>query len=154
MSTETASSAPTSLPRPPRGTSTGAPRFNSSRGGRRGGYGASRSGLGGTKNSPPESSDWAAQEDNSSTDTSEEVAQLKAKYSNQLKSLKEIFPDWTAEDLVFALQEVDGNIEIATDRIAGGSLLFFTSLMCRSCITMGTGQEKVPKGQAKDYRTT
>jgi hypothetical protein len=123
MSTETAaSSAPTSLPRPPRGTSTGTPRFNSSRGGRRGGFGPSRGGIGATKNSPPESSDWAAQEDNASTDTSEEVTQLKAKYSNELKSLKEIFPDWTAEDLVFALQEVDGNIELATDRIAGGLL--------------------------------
>jgi hypothetical protein len=113
MSTETATA-----PRPPRGTST--PRFNSSRGGRRGGLGASRGAL----KSQPESTDWAAQEDPADADTSsEEVAQLKVKYANQLKTLKEVFPDWTAEDLVFALQEVDGDLPTATDRIAGGSHL-------------------------------
>ena len=115
MSTEAV--APTSLPRPPRGTGTGPSR---SRGRGRGGYSASRGGSGAAAKPPLESSDWAAQEDPSSADTAEEVMQLKIKYSNQLKSLKEIFPDWTAEDLVYTLQEVDGDIELATDRIAGG----------------------------------
>jgi CUE domain len=68
---------------------------------------------------PTESTDWAtAQEDPS--DSTEEVAHLKIKYANQLKLLRDIFPDWTAEDLVFALQEVDGDSALATVRIAGG----------------------------------
>ena len=38
--------------------------------------------------------------------------------------LKDVFPDWTAEDLVFALQEVDGDVDLATDRIATGKTTF------------------------------
>ena len=113
MSTET----PT-LPRGGRGA-TGTPRFNSSRGGRRGGFGASRGSLG-NKPTQQESSDWSAQEDTSNDDPSAEVAELKLKYANQLKTLREVFPDWTTEDLVYTLQEVDGDIALATDRIAGG----------------------------------
>ena len=116
MSTEAV--ATTQLPRPPRGTGTGPSR---SRGRGRGGYSASRGAVGAAPKPTHEASDWAAQEDpSSSADTTEEVSQLKIKYSTQLRSLKEIFPDWTAEDLVFTLQEVDGDIELATDRIAGG----------------------------------
>jgi CUE domain len=74
----------------------------------------------GIKPTQQESSDWATQEDISNDDPSAEVAELKLKYANQLKTLREVFPDWTAEDLVFALQEVDGDVTLATDRIAGG----------------------------------
>jgi len=38
--------------------------------------------------------------------------------------LKDVFPDWTAEDLVFALEEVDGDVDLATDRIATGKHTF------------------------------
>jgi hypothetical protein len=126
MSTEAASPATTAattsnLPRPPRGgssaTTTGTSR---SRGPRRGGAGAGGAPRGAfNKSAPAESTDWAvAQED--PINTSEETAQLKIKYSTQLKVLKDVFPDWTSEDLVFALQEVDGNVDNASDRIAGG----------------------------------
>ena len=67
-----------------------------------------------------ESTDWASAQDDNTTDSSEEVAQLKIKYTGQLKVLRDVFPDWTAEDLVFALQEVDGDFDLATDRIATG----------------------------------
>ena len=127
MPTEAASPATTAattsnLPRSPRGgssaTTTGASR---SRGPRRGGAGAGGAPRGAfNKPGPSESTDWAsAQEDQSNM--SEEVAQLKIKYSSQLKFLKDMFPDWTSEDLVFALQEVDGDVTFATDRIAGGT---------------------------------
>ena len=126
MSTEAASTAnnnASSLHRPPRGGS-GSSRFNTSRGGPRRGAatatrGTSAAAAAATAKSTP-TEDWsAAQEDPS--DTSEEVAQLKVKYVSQLKVLKDIFPDWTAENLVFALQEVDGDITLASDRIAGGT---------------------------------
>lgn len=31
-----------------------------------------------------------------------------------------MFPDWTDEDIVFALQETDGNLEATIDRISEG----------------------------------
>lgn len=46
---------------------------------------------------------------------------MKKKYANTLPMLKELFPDWTDEDLVFALEEVDGDLEQAIDRITEGS---------------------------------
>ena len=128
MSTEAASPATTAapvsnLPRPPRGgssaTTTGTSR---SRGSRRGGAGAAGAPRGTfNKSTPAESTDWASAQEDPSVNTSEEAAQLKIKYSSQLKVLKDVFPDWTSEDLVFALQEVDGDLTNATDRIAGGT---------------------------------
>jgi hypothetical protein len=129
MPTEAASPATTAattlnFPRPPRGsssaTTSGASR---SRGPRRGGTGAGGAPRGTfNKSAPSESTDWASAQEDPSDNTSEEVAQLKIKYSNQLKFLKDIFPDWTSENLVFALQEVDGDVTTAADRIAGGTL--------------------------------
>jgi CUE domain len=129
MSTEAVSPAPaaastSNFPRPPRGAGTGTGRFNSSRGPRRGGFSGPRGASSATSKFPPsESTDWATAQDDT-TDSSEEVAQLKIKYAGQLKVLKDVFPDWTAEDLVFALQEVDGDVDLATDRIATGKHLF------------------------------
>jgi CUE domain len=123
MSTEAASpatnaSATSHLSRPPRSSTTGSSRFNSSRSGPRRG-GATRGGAKSPAASPTE--DWSTAQEDPTTNSSEEVAQLKIKYANQLKVLRDIFPDWSSEDLVFALQEVDGDIAMATDRIAGGT---------------------------------
>ena len=46
---------------------------------------------------------------------------MKKKYANTLPMLKELFPDWTDEDLVFALEDADGDLEEAIDRITEGS---------------------------------
>src|SRR5436190_17303136 len=126
MSTEAASPATAATstsnpPRQPRGgssTTTTASGASRSRGSRRGGSGAPRGALNKSTAAPPaESTDWANAQGDPSENTSEEVAQLKIKYSSQLKVLKDIFLDWTSEDLVFALQEVDGDVGTATDRI-------------------------------------
>lgn len=45
---------------------------------------------------------------------------MKKKYSGTLPMLKELFPDWTDEDLVFALEDADGDLEQAIDRITEG----------------------------------
>jgi hypothetical protein len=45
---------------------------------------------------------------------------LKKKYSSSLPTLKEWFPDWTDEDLVFALEDASGDLENAIDRITEG----------------------------------
>lgn len=50
-----------------------------------------------------------------------ELGQLKKLYSTKLSTMKEMFPDWTDEDLVFALQETDGNLENTIERISEGA---------------------------------
>lgn len=45
---------------------------------------------------------------------------MKKKYSSTLPMLKELFPDWTDEDLVFALEDAGGDLEQAIDHITEG----------------------------------
>ena len=72
--------------------------------------------------------------------------------------LRDVFPDWTAEDLVFALQEVDGDVDLATDRIATG--IYHTiyerreMLIGRSCFAVGTSQEEIVEGETERDRKT
>ncbi|KAI9890924.1 MAG: hypothetical protein M1814_003423 [Vezdaea aestivalis] len=51
-----------------------------------------------------------------------EFGELKSKYANQLRVIKEMFPDWTQEDLVFALQETNGDLENTIERITEGTV--------------------------------
>lgn len=55
-----------------------------------------------------------------------EVGQLKQQYAEGLKTIKMVFPDWTDEDIVFALQEEQGDIEATVTRISEGSCLQVT----------------------------
>lgn len=49
-----------------------------------------------------------------------ELGRLKKVHSSKLSKLKDVFPDWTDEDLVTALQETDGNLENTIERISDG----------------------------------
>lgn len=49
-----------------------------------------------------------------------ELGQLKKQYNPQISTLKELFPDWTDEDLVFACQETNGDLSTAIERISEG----------------------------------
>jgi hypothetical protein len=49
-----------------------------------------------------------------------ELGQLKKLHATKLSTMKEMFPDWTDEDLVFALQETEGNLEQTIERISDG----------------------------------
>lgn len=53
-----------------------------------------------------------------------EIGQLKKKHAGNLSTIKELFADWTDEDLVFALEDADGDLEIAIERITEGSLAY------------------------------
>lgn len=55
-----------------------------------------------------------------------EVGQLKRQYAESLKTLKEMFPDWTDEDIVFALQEEQGDVQATATRMSEGSCLQVT----------------------------
>lgn len=43
--------------------------------------------------------------------------------------LRELFPDWNEIDLVFALQETDGDVQTTIDRITEGMLPSFQRLL-------------------------
>ncbi|CAG8786443.1 7774_t:CDS:1, partial [Acaulospora morrowiae] len=48
----------------------------------------------------------------------EEVKKLKTQYKNELKTLQELFEDWTEADLLFALQEASGDLDNTIARIS------------------------------------
>ena len=50
-----------------------------------------------------------------------ELGQMKKKYSSQLSSLKEVFPGWADVDLLFALEETDGDLDRTIDHISEGT---------------------------------
>lgn len=90
------------------------------RGGSRGGRGGfssrgSRGGRGHTTNGDKVQSTNAA-----STEDDGEVGQLKKKYGSKVATIQEFFPNWTDEDVVFALQETDGDLETTVERITEG----------------------------------
>lgn len=49
-----------------------------------------------------------------------EIGQMRKKYSDTLPLLKELFPDWKDEDLIFALEDSNGEVEDAIVRITEG----------------------------------
>lgn len=59
-----------------------------------------------------------------SLDDQGELGDMKKQYSSQLPMLKDMFPDWTDVDLVFALQETDGDLPLTIERITEGESCF------------------------------
>jgi hypothetical protein len=51
-----------------------------------------------------------------------ELGEMKKQYSSELPMLKELFSDWNDIDLLFALQENDGDLESTIERISEGKL--------------------------------
>jgi len=93
-----------------------APRGRGSARGGRGGYGSR--GRGGRP--APTNGDF---KDSSQLDSSEdqgEIGEMKKQYSSQLSTLKELFPDWSDVDLIFALQECNGDLQTTIERISEG----------------------------------
>ena len=100
-----------SRPSGPRGRGSG-------RGGR-GGY-SSRGGRGGSRQTNGDKLDTV---EATSYEDEGELGELKKQYAPKLTTIKEMFPDWTDEDIIFALQETDGNLESTIDRMSEGKLL-------------------------------
>jgi hypothetical protein len=92
------------------------PRGRGSARGGRGGY-SSRGGRGGNRSLKTD-----AQENTAPAYEDEgEIGQLKKKYASDLVLLKELFPDWKDDDLVFALEDANGDLEQAIERISEGT---------------------------------
>ncbi|OMJ14037.1 CUE domain-containing protein [Smittium culicis] len=55
-----------------------------------------------------------------SSKQNDEASQLKNLYKSQLSTLLEVFPNWTESDLIYALKDADGDLEITIGRISDG----------------------------------
>ena len=91
----------------------------------RGGRGAGRGGRGGARGSTrgrdrPTNGTY---KDSAADDFADqgELGEMKKQYSSQLPMLKELFQDWTDVDLLFALQETDGDLTSTIERISEGT---------------------------------
>ncbi|KAL8726675.1 MAG: hypothetical protein Q9166_006543 [cf. Caloplaca sp. 2 TL-2023] len=95
-----------------------APRGRSSARGARGGH-SSRGARGSTRQTNGDSPDMNPAP---SLEEEGELGELKRMYSSKLSTIKEMFPNYSDEDIVFALQETDGNLEATIDRISEGNI--------------------------------
>lgn len=95
-------------------------RASGSRG--RGGFRGGRGGYRGGRTTSRSKKDEHEQENipPASLDDQGEVGELKKMFGDKVPLLREVCPGWSDEDLVFALQETDGDIEAAVDRISSG----------------------------------
>lgn len=101
----------------------------SGRGGR-GGF-AARGGGGRAGARPAATNGESKHDTDSSLPTLEdegEVGQLKQQYGSKVEVIKEMFPDWSPIDILFALQETDGDENLAVTRIAEGKLVALSPL--------------------------
>lgn len=103
---------------------TAPPRGRSSARGGRGGYG--RGGPRGGRKVNGTSDDVAVPEE--SFEDQGEIGEMKKKYTNELGMLKDMFPDWTDTDLVFALDEADGDLPSTVDKITSGAVSQFADV--------------------------
>ncbi|KAI1494400.1 hypothetical protein F5X96DRAFT_617758 [Biscogniauxia mediterranea] len=89
------------------------------RGGGRGGRG-SFAGRNATNRRPNGDKSTAA--DSAGFDDDGDVVQLRKQYGGKLDTIKELFPDWSDADILYALKETDGEVEVAATRIAEGTI--------------------------------
>lgn len=101
----------------------------SSRGSGTRGRGGFRGGRGGFRGGRTTSRSQHKQENEqenippTSLDDQGQVGELKRQFGDKVPLLREILPGWSDEDLVFALQETDGDVNAAVDRISSGTSL-------------------------------
>jgi hypothetical protein len=53
-----------------------------------------------------------------------DLKKLKSKYSAKLPTLKVLFSDWSDDDLLFVLEEANGDLDLTIDRISEGNFFF------------------------------
>lgn len=57
----------------------------------------------------------------SAFDDDGDISQLRKQYGDKLGMLKEMFSDWSDADILYALQETEGDLEVAATRISEGA---------------------------------
>ncbi|KAI0877313.1 hypothetical protein GGS24DRAFT_448089 [Hypoxylon argillaceum] len=89
------------------------------RGGGRGG----RGGFGGRHTSARRANgDKIAAVEPIAFDDDGDIAQLRKQYGEKLGLIKELFEDWSDADILYALKETDGDVELTATRIAEGTI--------------------------------
>ncbi|KAI4087153.1 MAG: hypothetical protein Q9206_005679 [Seirophora lacunosa] len=123
------------------------PRGRGSARGGRGGY-SSRASRGSNRQTNGDTSEAVP---NSSLEEEGELGELKKMYSSKLSTIKEMFPGWTDEDIVFALQETDGNLEGTINRMSDGNISQWGEVKKK---TKDRAQPKARDGAAADAPQT
>ncbi|KAF7538413.1 hypothetical protein G7054_g2999 [Neopestalotiopsis clavispora] len=88
------------------------------RGGGRGG----RGGFAGRNDARSTNSRRTNGDKSDSVDEDGDVGQLRQQFGEHLETIKAIFPDWSDADILYALQENDGDVEVVATRISEGSI--------------------------------
>ena len=89
----------------------------------RGGFRGGRGGFRGTRNISRTQHKPENEQENippTSLEDQGEVGELLKKYGDNVPVLKELCPGWSDQDLVYALNETDGDVADAFDRISTG----------------------------------
>lgn len=117
------------------------PTRGSSRG--RGSFRGGRGGYRGTRGGKLHTTKSEEQEHSPPLEEQGEVGELKVKYATKLPLMREVCEGWSDEDLVFALQETNGDEVTAMDRITSGTLIVLehsivlTEFLSRHNLPMG-----------------
>ncbi|KAF2144880.1 uncharacterized protein K452DRAFT_356240 [Aplosporella prunicola CBS 121167] len=61
-----------------------------------------------------------------------ELGELRQQYDIQLKTIKDTFPDWTDLDLLLALHDSDGDLQLTSERILEGQISQFADVPKKS----------------------
>ncbi|KAI3337751.1 hypothetical protein F4824DRAFT_461592 [Ustulina deusta] len=89
------------------------------RGGGRGG----RGGFGGRNTTARRANgDKTVTTEPAAVDDDGDIAQLRKLYGDKLGMIKELFQDWSDADILYALKETDGDVELTATRIADGTI--------------------------------
>ncbi|KAI1436156.1 hypothetical protein GGR50DRAFT_652980 [Xylaria sp. CBS 124048] len=89
------------------------------RGGGRGG----RGGFGGRNTTARRANgDKVATAESTSSNDDGDIAQLRDQYGDKLVLIKELFEDWSDADILYALKETDGDVELTATRISDGTI--------------------------------
>ncbi|KAG0364587.1 RNAPII degradation factor [Gamsiella multidivaricata] len=82
-------------------------------------------------------------------DEPEDLRQLRKEHGGSLATLKELFADWTEEDLLYAIQDANGDVELAILRISEGHASQWGEVK---------GKKKTPKpkiaSEKQEFRTS
>ncbi|KAA8567262.1 hypothetical protein EYC84_010297 [Monilinia fructicola] len=128
-----------------------APRGRGSARGGRGGF-TSRPGRGGARgqatNGDNTTSTASIEQDNS------EVGQLKKKYGSKVSTIQELFPGWTDEDVVMALEETDGDLESTVERISEGTISQWGEVSNKKDRSKSKTHESTPSNSLNDVTNT
>jgi len=92
--------------------------------GRGGGFSTRGGGRAPNRSSPNTNGDSKHDADSAipSLEDEGDIGQLKRQYGQKAEMIKEMFPDWSEVDVLYALQETDGDESLAATRIAEGKL--------------------------------